>query len=173
MKLKNISNCTDCGKKFGLFRWRHSCSFCGKILCSSCLHSFPAFPYLTDDFQEKYQNISYCKICWQRNGQPICDSYNSAINIYDKVMIFSATYRGQIPIIKGSTQENIRTPYFRNKTDAETIMKVTAAFLGCDLVYNVFWSKETDSETSDSGKGTYYYSVWSVRGIPAKSKIKK
>ena len=56
--------------------------------------------------------------------------------------------------------------WFREKGEAEKSLKFTATHLKSDVVVEVVWAKMTDSE-SGSGSGTYYYTMWSAKGVPA------
>jgi hypothetical protein len=165
--LDDIKCCTDCGRKFDIFRWRNECTDCGRIVCRDCFLKLPQFPLL---IQDPGSGKKFCKKCWYASKQKICDQYEKALVDYGKVTLFPETYRGKLPIVRGSEQGTIKTAYYRDRGEAEMILKVNAAFFDCDIVYNIQWLKETDSEDSYNGKGTHYFTTWSIIGVPAKKR---
>jgi uncharacterized protein YbjQ (UPF0145 family) len=127
-----VEKCPHCDNEFGLFRWRHVCDICGETVCADCL---------TEHLFE------YCPTCMQ--------------NAENTVETYSVTYKGNK--YKPCTDiGEIETNWFRRRDNALKELKMRAARLGCDVVYNVNYDEDTENE------GNYFYSVWQATGIAAK-----
>ena len=165
-KLKGMGKyCTDCGKEFGLTQWINKCVCCDKLICSSCTYELPKLKKILDI------KGKFCKECWE--------SYNEALENYDKVILYYSNFKGIVPIEKNSEKATITTSQYEDKAEAEDHLKIEAARLGCDLVYNVALTKDSRSyekeiyynpKTDASSYRTYFYNVWRATGISGKRK---
>lgn len=105
-----------------------------------------------------------CEDCIKLYWQPYYDKYDSAIKNRDDVKVYSKNYQGSIDYKAGSQKDVIETKYFKDKDDAMKMLKVTAHYLDCDIVYDLNWSHKKRSAKKNSN---YIYKIWSVAGIPA------
>lgn len=170
--MSSPSSCRNCKRSFGIWRWGHECNHCGKSYCSSCFRRIPAFPALLHDPTRPLGATSLspldwlgkgqlCVRCWRSWVDPIVKRYHNALGRATGVEVFPSTYRGQIPLQAGSSTRRLKSGAHKNRDVVERRLRVTAAFHGYDVLYNLEWHRETRSKPSDSGKGTYKYSVWS------------
>ena len=162
----NIEICPACNRGFGLFRWRYNCDFCNRVYCSDCLRK-PTFQKLTNS---PIKIADYCPQCWDSIAQPAIAQYEKALTNYSKVEIFSCKYKGHIPRDMSFTPIQLKTDFFSDRDNAENALKTDAAFLNCDIVYDVTIEKDTDSEPTGKGNGRHHYSVWSMSGKATKRK---
>lgn len=154
-------NCYKCDSKFGLFRWRSHCEECGRTYCSDCIVKFREYTwYAFSPPSNRYRNNYLCIDCWNKQIREFDNKYLDSLERYKTVESFPKTYRGKIPINRNIPPDTIKSDYFRNRDDSLDQLKITALMHGYDVMYNVEWIKKTESESSESGKGTYYYSVW-------------
>jgi hypothetical protein len=155
-----IKTCSCCHKKFHIFRWKHDCPCCNNTFCSKCLKSVPELEYLN---QQQYDFNILCSNCIKSIVDPVLKKYEQSLEIEAGVKTYPATYKGKIDIQGGSVGKQITTQYFRRKGDAEKSIRVCAAFLGFNLVYNIEWQSEENSS------GNYTYTVWRGVGTPARN----
>ncbi len=170
-EVKEHPNCEKCGKEFTFWgRWCGKCDGCGIYACSSCMKEMKddSKLFLVPVFIEG----DFCESCFKEKVQPNVDKIEYAKYNQDKVEIYSENYRGKVAI-PGTEKGRITTGYYRDRGDAEVILKRTAAFLECDIVFDTRMRRKTGSEDSDNGNGTYRFSLWSLSGIPAKSNKRK
>ncbi len=161
------TNCKSCNKEFGIFRWRYSCSKCSEIFCSDCMTE----PEVSFKFLHKppIAKDKYCPQCWKNYAEPAVNRYIKSAEQFNSVTTYSKNYKGRLPSFSNTTKQYIKTRLFENKDEAERAIKSEALFLGFNVVVNLTIEKETASTSSDSGKGTYHYSVWSANGEAYKS----
>jgi hypothetical protein len=163
--IPKAAKCANCQKSFNIFWWRHQCESCKDIYCSKCLVTIPQFEWLT------FKPIEYnrlCNTCGKKILNPVIEKYNNALSNRDIVQTFPSTYKGKIKTLESDAPDFIETNYCNDRNEAENMLKITAAYYGCDVVYDIKWDKHTGSQpTGKKGKGTYYYSQWSAIGIPA------
>ena len=95
-----------------------------------------------------------------KNSIIMCESYPSIVRIY------TSNYQGRVP--KGDFRCKIESGWFRDRNESINQLKAMAAFLDCKSVVEVRFNKDTASEPSENGKGTHYYTIWSVTGYAMK-----
>jgi len=94
--------------------------------------------------------------------------YKKAVKAAENVEIFSKTYKGRIPSDSLVTPISLKTDWYRDRDEAEFVLKTDAAFMNCDIIFNASFEKGTDSERSDGGMGTYRFAVWRYAGKATK-----
>lgn len=104
-----------------------------------------------------------CADCYQSKAVPLIQKYDAALEMAKKLETWSSNYKGRIPR-KSEPSEEISSNWFRKKDSAEWQLKVTAAYLGYDLVAGLRYDKRTEEEPG-TGKGTYRYTEWKAIGI--------
>jgi len=88
---------------------------------------------------------------------------------HEPLATWSSNYKGHIPVIAGTERDRIRTEEFRDKSDAERQLLITAAFAypECNAVKDISFGKGTGSE------GNYKFTVWAASGIPCQADARK
>jgi len=159
----NNNKCPSCNKKFWFFKNKYKCVSCGKSFCFNCLRAEHEANYLNSDLY----NIGglYCESCFNEKVTPVLLKYRNAVKKSKHVELFPFTYKGKLKI--SSNSKTIYTDWYENKQETEEELKVSAAFMDCNVVYDIEWSKDTDSEPSENGRGTYYYTIWQAKGVLA------
>ncbi len=171
------ANCSSCRKPFKWYRKAYRCH-CGEFFCANCLKSLPSIPWYDDNpfaslsinpAKGFWISDSLCSSCWEQHAKSIAQDIEnrkaSASSNSSFVEVFPSTYKGKIPKASESEERLIKTRYFRNRDDAEKQLCYIAAYFGYNLIYDRKWHKQTSSETSEGGKGTYYYSTWAATGV--------
>jgi hypothetical protein len=154
-----ISTCPDCKKRFGIFRWRHGCVECFTTRCADCLRNPPGEEWLPF---RVFKDGGMCGNCYQSKAVPFIQKYDAALEKAKKLETWSSNYKGRIPR-KNEPSEEISSNWFRKKDSAEWQLKVTAAYLGYDLVAELQYESRTGSEPG-TGKGTHHYTEWQANG---------
>jgi hypothetical protein len=166
--MSTISACPSCRKGFGLFRWRHQCVECFTTRCDDCLRRPPTAEWLS--FGEWLPSADFaiwgklCSGCYQSKVVPFVQKYEAAQAAAKNLQTWSLNYKGHIPR-KNEPEQAMVSDWWRERDSAEWQLKVTAAYLGYDLVVELQHEKRTSQEASDNGKGTHYYTEWQARGI--------
>jgi hypothetical protein len=78
-----------------------------------------------------------CNKCWNEIVTPVEDRYEHVCQFYNKVEIFPETYRGKIPIIVGSQREPFITGWFKEKEDAQKMLKATSLYNDYDNAVDI------------------------------------
>jgi hypothetical protein len=148
-------NCSCCSKSLILYRKKYLCSICNAILCSKCKKSFESPEYLV--WRESFKKL--CPKCLEEKNKQY-SNYDNALRSCHNVETISVNYKGYIKIIKGSEKDRIVTTFWKDKNDALISLKVSAAFINCNLIYDVRYETKEDSE------GNYKFNRFSYSGIP-------
>lgn len=171
--LFNWKRCSDCGTKFILSDPK-ICEKCGKQLCSSCVSEledrYPSYLLNLGDkpnieFYEKY----LCKKCVSQlenlsENVIFNEKYEAALLEYGKVQVYPTSYRGKINIDLSVPTKKFVSRYVPDRQAIEKAFQVSAIMLGYDIVYDVYYNKETESS------GNYRYTVYQGVGLAAKLK---
>jgi hypothetical protein len=166
---EKVSHCIRCGKKLGIFRKRFRCTMCGAICCKQCHRIMPdQLEDITVPVFDYPAGTIICVTCFQ-DVVPVGEEKMAAARTgATRIDTWPASYRGQIPVDTTKPVHQIASPYFKDKQMALNSLRVTAAFLGCDLVYEVRYDRETKNQPTESGQGTEPYSVWRAMGSAGK-----
>lgn len=136
--------CWNCGKSEGdsrhtfLFLFGYGgevhlkkCSVCGKNICQFCM----------------------------RGECPYCRSLR--INkILSRMLVYSSNYKGRIPLDATKKQREFSlSRCYEDRDDALEALKELVADNNFDLIYNLEYIRDTESERTERG-GTYYRTVW-------------
>lgn len=151
--------CANCKKSFGLFRHKHICPECNRILCSKCLVKGPDLYYL--GYEKDYKCCQKCLLKLNFDTNP---KYKKALDLQNKVLTIPQTYQGKIHIKENSEQKKITTAFFKEKEEAYKSLRTITTFQDCDIVFNVKQEREKREN------GNYVYSVIRLSGIPALQK---
>lgn len=177
---KKIKKCDFCEKEFmkkELGRIRET-----KLKIDDSLNEYGyGKKYFLDKYEvsklyEKYRNDEFsrfCGECLKIQQEELDKSINKMeINIekdIEKLKVgammmdtYSKNYQGRIVHDENCTI-NINSNEFRNKDDALYSLKLQASNLGCNIIYDLSYEKETRNDGDN-----YYYSVWRVLGIATK-----
>jgi hypothetical protein len=164
---KKVSHCLRCGRKLGVFRKRFRCTMCGAICCQQCLRTVPEqiedITVLVFDYPA---GTNICVTCFQEAIPAGEEKMAAARTGAGRIDTWPATYTGQIPVDTGKPVHPIESRYFREKQLALNALRVTAAFLECDLVYEVRYEKEMRSEPDET------YPVWRALGSTGKRRTR-
>ena len=163
-------NCPDCERSFGFFRWRWKCDICSIVRCNNCMEKIPDFKWY---LEAPFPKGKMCKKCRQEKVKPALASYSKILEKAENLPTWPVTYKGKISYDRNLELQNIESNWHKNRDHALQQLKVTAALNGFDLVIEVQFIKDTDSTSSNNGKGTYYYSVWKAIGKAALSPPKE
>ena len=147
---EKVSHCLRCGRKLGVFRKRFRCTMCGAITCKQCQRAVPEqLEDITVSVFDYPAGTFICVTCFQDVVPEAEEKMAAARTGASRIDTWPASYKGQIPV---DTTNILFSP----------ALKVTAAFLGCDLVYEVRYEKETRSEPEET------YPVWRSLGSTGK-----
>jgi hypothetical protein len=161
-----IAYCLLCGKKFGLFRSRHLCGSCGAVCCEGCTRPVPAqLEDITVPVFGQPEGADVCSTCFDEEMSPLREKMYVARTRAPRIDTWPAFYKGTIPVDKARPHQQIASRHFREKPMALDALRVTAAFLDCDLVYDVRYEKEMRTEPDESGQGLKPYPAWRATGI--------
>lgn len=152
-------NCSSCSKSLIIFRRKHLCSICNVNLCSKCSQRYESPEYLV--WRESFKSL--CPKCFKEKTNQYAN-YDNALRVYKDIEAISINYKGPLKIIKGSEKEKLVTLFWKDKDDALMSLKISAAFINCNILYNVKHEKEQDSE------GNYKFNKFQYSGIPALKK---
>lgn len=152
-------NCSSCSKSLIIFRRKHLCSICNVILCSKCSHSFESPEFLV--WRESFKYL--CPKCFEEKNNQYAN-YPNALKLSNDVETISSNYKGTPKIIQGSEKERLVTIFWKEKDDAIRSLKTSAAFINCNLIYEVKFEKKQASE------GNYTFNKYQYSGIPALKK---
>ena len=86
--------------------------------------------------------------------------YDAAVEKARGMGTWARTYKGQVPRDLAAPTPELHSRWDRDKDDMEFQLKVEAAFQGFDLLFDLWFEKDSDTEASDSGKGVYRFTVW-------------
>lgn len=160
-----MGNCKICNKHFGLFHWKYRCGICENFVCRDCKENLNIGYYKKRLYLDlKILNNSSDCIC--KNCQEVYRYKVSQINGYENVRVISHNYKGRLPQFTESKE--ICSNWYTDKIDAEEELQKIAHFFGYDCVIHKRLDKGTGSETTENGKGTYYYSIWRASGVAVK-----
>jgi hypothetical protein len=158
-----VSRCLRCGKKLGLFRKRFRCTMCGAITCKQCQRAVPdQLEDITVPVFKFPAGTIICVTCFQDMVPRAEEKMAAARTGASRIDTWPASYKGQIPVDTAKPVHQIESRFFREKQLALNALKVTAAFLGCDLVFEVRYEKEMRSEPDET------YPVWRALGSAGK-----
>lgn len=166
---EKVSHCLRCGRKLGLFRKRFRCTMCGAITCKECRRAVPdQLEDITVSVFDYPPGTVICVTCFQDVVPRAEEKMAAARTGASRIDTWPASYRGQIPVDTTKDVHQIASRYFSDKQVAHNALKVTAAFLGCDLVYEVRYDRETRSPSSDPGAAAEPAYVWRAMGTAGK-----
>lgn len=134
--------CPFCKKEFGIFRWRHQCTECGKTICSDCSE------------ENRFLNRRICKACTKE-----IESGISPIKVVKTDRVGGHDIKKSYEIVTGQHWK-------RNQQDTVKNIKYQAYKMGANALLSLDICKDTGSEPG-SGKGTHYYSVFCASARPA------
>lgn len=154
-------NCSNCNSEFGVFRWKHECCGCEGVFCSKCLKSFYGYKDLVVNTSEAGD---YCSNCWGQQVAPVVEKYKTSQQNASSVELVSVNYKGKINIDQNVQPTILKSSWYKNREDAESSLKLSAAFLGCDTVLEFALEKNSKDEPSNTGKGRYTRSIWRATG---------
>jgi hypothetical protein len=100
-----------------------------------------------------------CRDCYRKYVEDIYTRYNRALESYNEVHTYPATYQGKIPVI--DEFEELKSDFYRYREMALQQLKVSAIFLGYNIIYDVTYNSETQSDDN------YTYSIWCASGKAA------
>jgi transcription elongation factor Elf1 len=175
-----------CGQKLGLLSREHTCVFCGNTLCNDCAIKFHidtdsyaeicAFDYsihtegwsfdqskLSEKLHRGWTNpYAYaCPSCYRTMKSQEQTMIQNANEIgVEHVRLYSHRYQGRIP--QHTKEISVKTPYYKDRSEAEMAMKAIAAYLGCRNVIKVRYNRDTDED------GNYKFSIFQYEGIGIK-----
>lgn len=169
--------CSLCGQEenhpwlFGKCVNIYTCDFCGKRICTNCVKEIEddGIKYLLGSLENKYkeEEMNLCPECnniYKRDYSKMRTAYldNSDVEIV------SINYKGKKEV--SGEKYRIKSDFNCDKDVSLDELKSLARYLGCDIVIDVEFERDTDYEETESG-GTYNYSVWRYSGI-ATHKVK-
>lgn len=171
-----MSTCCICKKNIGLLTREFDCVICGKHICSHCTHKWrenvSQFRLLLDvEPHDPFFGDWYLPLCPQCLGTMRTANQNleNAWNNCGDVEMVSWRYQGHKKFIVGS-EIPIRSNYYRDRNEATHELQAFAKYHNRDMILKFKYERAEESETSDSGKGTHYYSTWSCSGIAVKKR---
>jgi hypothetical protein len=159
--------CPACRRSFGLFRWRKRCAKCNVRRCADCLTELPALEWISKQLWPVEE--TWCQTCVEAL-EPDYKRYDAALQKAKQVEAWPRTYKGNVPRDQTAPTIKVSSKWFREKSDAEFQVKFEAAFHGFDLLFDLWFDKDSDSEPSESGKGTYHYTIWRAHAQGARKK---
>lgn len=162
--MSRLRQCPECHKTFGLFRWRHQCLDCSATKCAACLRIAPPLPGVNP---APYRPGTRCHACFEERIAPMLRSYERALSDEASVETWPTTYAGRVPVDPAEEQLKVASTWHREKDDALEQIRITALFLGFDIVYKVRFERDTDSEPG-TGKGVHKFSIWQAHGVAAR-----
>lgn len=122
-----------------------------------------------------FKNIDFC-VFREIELENICEkcfsSYinnekvkiENALRNAHNIEIFPITYKGKLDIDNSNTQDICNGYYCKNKFTAKNNLKTKAAYLGYDLIFNVY------ENSKENYSGNYIYNTWGYEGTAAKRK---
>ena len=122
-----------------------------------------------------FRDISFC-VFRDIELENICEKcfssyiYNEKIKIENalknshNIEIFPRTYKGKIDINDNNTQDICNEYYYEDKNTAKNKLKTKAAYLGYDLIFDLY------ENSKENYYGNYIYNTWSYKGTAAKIK---
>ena len=150
--------CSICGeKKLGLST---SCTICKEKICNDCQKKLE-YTYLCPAQRRRDGETDsevFCKKCFISEEEEY-NKYQLAVERQAEVETWSKNFRGRIPIKAGATEIAIQTDIFLDKDDALKSLKVTAIYLGFNIIYKVNYVPNTASSEN------YKYTTWRAEGI--------
>jgi hypothetical protein len=145
--------CWKCGKSEGdsrhtLFFFGYGgevhlkkCSVCGKTFCQFCMRG----------------ECPNCR-CLRIN------------KILSRMLVYSSNYKGRIPLDTTKKQgEFSLSRYYEDRDDALQALKELVADNNFDLIYNLEYIRDTESDTTYRGR-IYYRTVWSCACVAGHQK---
>lgn len=154
-----VTVCPTCRRKFWILRWRYHCYGCKGVRCRDCLTPAPSQEWLSEQRLEAKEGDGYCTGCVTSIVNPFVRRYNEALTRAYEMEHWSINYQGKPPYIFDGPTRALISDEFKIKADAIRQLKVTAAFVGFDLLIKVetHHRLETMSEPSNSGRGTHLF----------------
>jgi len=159
--------CTDCILK---------CSYCGRNICSGCsqkcgscderfcancmILTHSKFPYLCPGVIITVDNV--CRPCFSVLYGELEKKYLNAVKQEWCIETWPEALKGSVPPVE--PLKELSTSLFEDREDTLKALRVTAAFLNSDLVYNVKFIKHYAYSGYDS------FLMWQARGTAAKRK---
>jgi len=162
--------CSKCKRQFRFFRWKYKCQKCRKDLCNSCLINLkiPIYEYLaTELINLRYKEL--CNECYKKEFEKVKsfnEKHKQAMQDKEYVDVYPIRYKNP-PYLSGTEKTIIETDYYKDRDDAEISLRVSAAFLDCNIVFACEFISKKNRD------GNYIYKTWQARGIPAKKKPKR
>lgn len=137
--------------------------------------------YKVSKLYEKYEKDGFSRFCEEciKMQQHELDKIINEIEIKIKEYItnlkvgawgiddYSKNYRGRIEYDEDCNILINSNKFFKDKDDALYSLKLRASKLGCNVIYNLDYDKQTEYEYGSN----YQYTVWSATGIASKNKL--
>ena len=169
-----MGTCSVCNRSLGLFNREFDCCICDKVVCRDCrtkIHNDDVMELLlqvhhvlnrTSSWDDSFSVCSNCVNEFRRRYSKMKDKMSDS----SAVRIYTINYQGRIP--KGNNKIKIDSPWFCDRNKAVDKLKTMAAYLDCKYIVEVRFNKDTESEPSENGKGTHYYTIWQASGYAVK-----
>ncbi|MEF9934769.1 MAG: hypothetical protein RR539_10240 [Clostridium sp.] len=152
-------------KKVGAFLKEGRCKECGKKIDNELFTVYEPedMAYLSRDcVDSKFASRGeVCEDCFDCIYGPAIDAYNGALDASSGVKIYFKDFQGEVDYVE--EVKKVSTECFESKDEALYAIKTMAAYLECDIVFDVEFFSEVINE--QSGKRVMY----KVKGIIAKS----
>ena len=71
-------------------------------------------------------------------------------------------------LVGGYAPFSPKSNYYRKRHDATHELQAFAKYFERDMILDFKYERVEESETSDSGRGTHYYTTWCCSGIAVK-----
>ena len=169
-----MSTCSNCYKNISLLTKEYDCAICGKHICAHCTHKWKEnvrqFRILLDvEPHDPFFGNWYLPICPQCLGTMVSENQKleDVWEDCEDVEIVSSRYKGHKKFIARSEMP-IKSNFYRKRDDATHELQAFAKYYERDMILDFKYERVEESETSDSGKGTHYYTTWSCSGIAVK-----
>lgn len=143
------------------------CDLCGELYQKDKFRCVPSFsklllnPFKKEILSESDNEI--CEYCYEKHIKPIEIAYEKALSDAKNIKTYPVTYQGKVSVDYSTSNSNYKSEYLEEKEASLEQLKVTAAYLSYDVIYDVSYDKETNTN------GNYRFATWSAKGTMAHS----
>lgn len=130
------------------------CAYCLKDVCSNCSEKAP----LTTELLIYSPDAMICKNCLPM-AQDVERKYSNALANVDNIVLWPATYKGNLPINHFKQTQWISSEWIQYKSKAERNLRIRALFDGFDILTEVTFNQR------HANKGNYEYTEWQAIGL--------